>query len=91
MSCSRCCGMVATMSLRITVCTSAPAPAASSSSPAHGTVSPASTTDAPWYSTRNPMVGATGRWSVGATRIDTPSRSHTGPSVCSRTSTAGAR
>ena len=49
------------MSLRITVCTNASAPAASSSRLAQGTVSPASTTEAPSDSIRNPMVGATGR------------------------------
>ncbi|CNI82764.1 Uncharacterised protein [Mycobacterium tuberculosis] len=49
------------MSLRITVCTKASAPAANPSRPPQGTVSPASTTDAPSNSIRNPIVGATGR------------------------------
>ena len=50
MSRMRCGAPASTRSLRITVCTNAPAPAASSSRLAHGTVSPASTTDAPAYS-----------------------------------------
>ena len=54
-----------------------------------GTVSPASTTEASPCSMRNPIVGVTGRWSVGATRICTPSRPHTTPSVISSTSTRG--
>ena len=65
MSLSRCCGTSATRSLRITVCTNAPAPAASVVETVRtGTVSPASTTEASAYSIRKrdggldrPMVG----------------------------------
>ena len=51
-------------------------------------VSPASTTDASACSTRNPIVGAIGRWSVGATRVHTVAVPTT-PSVCSCTWTGG--
>ena len=67
-----------------------PLRAHSSSSPSHGTVSPAMTTDAPSSSTRNPTVGRTGAWSVGAavTRIgpssSTTPRSHSTTSADGR-------
>ncbi len=61
MSLIRCFGTSSTRSLRITVCTNAPAPLANSSRPAQGTVSPASTTEVPSYSIRKAIVGSTGR------------------------------